>query len=266
MAITTLDGIVAGMLAPFQFYKASQTAEGAGTWHSLWKAAGLPGAGATPPAATAGSGYVPDDTTAGAFPFTNPVSGKSYLARLAASCATVGTLVLYDRLWHCSGFGTVSTLAQNITTPGNAGRVTDYKGVELWGEVYTAPGATGATWTVSYTDQDNNSGASASYTHPANAESVGQMFPFTLAAGDNGVKSVASFTASVSSGTAGDIGLTLMRRLAEIPLTVANVAAVLDAVAAGFPEVPNDACLALMIQCSTTNTGALLGSLNLAQG
>lgn len=266
MAITTLDGIVAGLLPPFQFVKSSVTTEGAGTWQSLWKVAGLPGSGSNPPAFTAGSGYVPDDSTAGAFPFANPVSGNNYLARFGAAGSVAGTLIIYDRLWACSGLLTNTVSAQTITTPGNPGRVTDYKGVELWGEVYTAPGATGATWTVSYTDQDNNSGATATYTHPANAETVGQMFPFTLAAGDNGVRSVASFTCSVSSGTAGDIGLTLLRRVAELPLTVPNVAAVLDAVAAGFPVLPNDACLALMVQCTAATSGLILGSFNMAQG
>jgi len=271
MAITDLNGLIAGMLAPYPIFKPSATSEGTGTWHSLWKVAGAPEAGANPPLFSAGSGYVPNNTTLGCLPFTNPVGGNTHLAKSAIAGGTVGTLIVYDRLWACSGFGTVITTAQNVTTPGTTpsrdrNGAALGAGVELWGEVYTAPGATAATWTVSYTDQDGNTGQSATYAHPANAESVGQMFRFNLAAGDTGVRAVASFTASVSSGTAGDIGITLVRRIAEIPIMVANVAQLFDAVALGLPRIYDSSCLALMVQCSTTNTGPIQGSLALAQG
>lgn len=269
MAITTLDGLVAAMKPPIGFYKASQVAEGAGTFHSLWKAAGYPAAGANPPAFSAGSGYIPTEATQGAMPLVDPAAA-GYLARFGAAGATVGTLILYDRIWACSGFGTVVTTAQNITTPGtvdrdaNDGSLGDR--VELWLEVYTAPGATGATWTVSYTNESGTAGRSSAYTHPANAESIGQMIPMPLQAGDKGVRAVASFTASVSSGTAGDIGITLLRRIAEIPLVIANVGQVLDGVALGLPRLYPDTCLALMVQCSTTNTGIIAGTIVPADG
>ena len=272
MAITTLDGLIAGMKPVVGFQKASQTAEGAGTWHSLWKAAGYPVAGANPPLLSAGSGYQMTNATLGSLPFVNPTGGSlSYLARYGGACATIGTLILYDRLWACSGFGTVVTTLQSITTPGtipsrDANGAALGAGVELWGEVYTAPGATGANWTATYTDEAGTSGQTSVYAHPANAETVGQMFPYPLAAGDLGVRAVASFQASASSGTAGDVGFTLIRRLAELPLTVANVAQVLDAVATGAARIYDSSCLALMMQCSATNTGALLGSMIYSQG
>ena len=271
MAITTQDQALAGMLPPSSYYKASATTEGAGTFHSLFLVAGTPGAGATPPAFTAGSGYTCDRTTQGAIPFTNPVSGNSHLARFAAAAATIGTLILYDRLWTCSGFNTTTLTAQNVTTPGSlpardAKGLTDGVGVELWLEVYTAPGATGATWTVSYTNQDGTAGRTATYTHPANAESVGQMMPMTLQAGDTGVRSVQSLTCSASSGTAGSIGITLLRRVAEIPITLVNIAQVLDFMATGFVRLYDGTCLALMVLCSATNSGIQMGSITISQG
>jgi hypothetical protein len=269
VTITTLDGLIAAMRPPTGFYKASQTSEGAGTWHSLWKAAGYPGAGSNPPAFSAGSGYIPSEATAGAIPFVDPAA-SGYLARLGASGATIGTLVLYDRVWACSGFGTVVTTLQSVTTPGTVNRDANNAslgdGVEAWLEVYTAPGATAATWTVTYTNEVGTGGRTATYAHPANAESVGQMIPLALAAGDKGVRAVASFQASVSSGTAGDIGITLLRRIAEIPLTVVNVGQVLDGVALGLPRLYANTCMALMVHCSATNTGAILGSLVTADG
>lgn len=271
MTITTLDGAIAGLQPPAAFYKASATSEGAGTFHSLFLVAGQPGAGSTPPAYTAGSGYTCSNSTAGAIPFTNPSSGETELFKLAAAGSTLGSLIVYDRLWTCSGLTTAAAATLNITTPGalpsrDAGGTTDGVGVELWGEVYTAPGATGATWTCTYTNSAGTGSKTATYTHPANAESVGQMFRFTLAAGDVGVRSVQSFTTSGTSGTAGSIGITLLRRLAILPFTAANVAQVLDMGALGMPRLYDGTCLALMVLCSATNTGVITGEAVWTQG
>jgi hypothetical protein len=272
MAITTVDGLIAGMVAPRQFLKASATTEGAGTWHSLFLLAGTPGAGSTPPAYTAGSGYTCDNSTAGALSFVNPGGGlETVLARFAVAGAAVGSLILYDRLWTCSGLTTAAAATLNITTPGtiparDSNGATAGLGVELWGEVYTAPGATAATWTVSYTNQSGTSGRTATYSHPANAETVGQMFPFTLQAGDTGVGAVASFTTSISSGTAGSIGITLLRRLATIPITTANVGATLDAVACGAPQIFDSSCLCFMVMAGGASTGILSGEVVWSQG
>jgi hypothetical protein len=269
MAITTEDGLIAALAAGerFSWHKQSATAEGAGTWHSLWKIAGYPAAGASPPAFTAGSGYTPTRTTLGAFPFSNPTN-NAYLGKLGLTGTVVGSLIVYDRLWACSGFVTNSVSTQTVTTPGNLPSGRDPLSgddVEPWLEVYSAPGATGATWTLAGTDSGGNS-VNWTYTHPANAESVGQMMPFTGGtATERGIRQVTSLTCSISSGTAGDVGVTLLRRLAEIPITTANLSAVFDAFALGLPEVYDDACLALMVQCSTTSTGLMLGQLALAK-
>lgn len=251
------------------FMKASAVSEGAGTFHSLWKVAGAPTAGANPPLFSAGSGYSPTKATVGAFPFTNAASnGDLALAKLAASGATAGTLIAYDRLWACSGFGTVVTTAQVITTPGAlpAGRdPNNGLDVEPWLEVYTAPGATTATWTVTGTDGNGNAARTWTYAHPANAESVGQMMPLTPGGGTPAsvatMRQATQFQASATSGTAGDVGITLMRRLASVPIVAAGIGDALDALRTGLPPVYNDSCIALMVQCSVTNTGILLGEM-----
>lgn len=270
MAITTRDGLIAALAGAqlFEINKATATAEGAGTWHSLWKVAGYPAAGSNPPAYTAGSGYVPTKSTTGAVPWTAPGGSETtYLGLVSTTFATAGALIVYDRLWACSGFSTTVTTAQNVTTPGSVDRPdTTGEGVEIWGEIYTAPGATTATWTVSYTNTAGTSGRSATYTHPANAESIGQMFRFALQAGDTGVQSVQSLTCSVSSGTAGDIGITLVRRLAHVPNPIINVGADKDFFALGGVVVPANACIAFAVQCSTTSTGQILGMVSVIQG
>lgn len=245
------------------FLKASQTAEGAGTWHSLWKAAGYPGAGANPGST---NGVIPTDATAGAFPFVNAAgAANNYLGYIAAATSTVGTLILYDRLWHNSTLVGNVTTAQTFTQPALT-RYTTGEGVELWGEVYTAMGATGSTFTATYTDQGGTASNSATYVMPANALSVGQMFPFDLASGDYGVRSVQQVQLGTSTGTAGDFGLTLLKRLVTIPLPQTNNAVVYDAFSSGLREIADDACLAFMVQCSTTSTGQINGELTIAKG
>jgi hypothetical protein len=259
----SLAALLAGLTPRFNFAKVSQAAEGAGAFHSLWKAAGNPPAGANPPAFGSGAGYVPTNATPGSFPLPNAGGGlDSYLARFGAGGSVAGSLILYDRLWACSGLSANVNTLQSIVTPGDAGagRIASFAQVELWGEVYGAPGATAGTWTVGYTNQADTAGRSATYAHPANAETVGQMFPFVLATGDRGVKSVQSLQLSAASGSPGDIGLTLLRRVAELPLTVPNVAYIQDALETALPEIVDDACLALMVMCSTTTTGYITGS------
>lgn len=266
-----MDKLLAALLTAngkMDVRKQSATSEGGGTWHSLWKQGDWPAAGANPPNTTAGSGYQMTDATTGGWPFTNAGAGfTKRLLQAVASGGTAGTLILYDRLWACSGFVTNTTSAQNITTPGsipardqNGAALGD--GVEPWFEVYTAPGATGATWTLALVNQAG-SNVNATYTHPANAESVGQMMPLVLPAGTTGVRGLqatGALTCSVSSGTAGDIGVTLMRRLAEVPLTVSNATAVLDAISLGMPRIWDDSCLAMMVRCTATNTGLIQGN------
>lgn len=272
MAIT-LDTLAAALSAPGSpktINKASAVSEGAGTWHSLWKVGSLPAAGANPPTFSSGSSYIPTRATTGAVGQANAGAGNNlYLAGFSGNTTTAGSLILYDRLWACSGFGTVVTTAQNITTPGTltAGRDPNSGAdVEPWLEVYTAPGATTATWTVTGTDSTGTTGRTWTYTHPANAESVGQMMPLNAGTAVGGMRAPASFQASASSGTAGDIGLTLMRRIGMISVPTANIAAIAqDAFATGLPEIYDDACLAFMVQCTVTGTGQWLSMLSLAE-
>jgi hypothetical protein len=271
MAIDTRDKLIASIAAAIRkdFYKASGTAEGAGTWHSLWALNGYPILGVTPPAYNAGAGYVPSRVTGGAIPFANPSAGVlTYLLQAMIAGSVIGKLILYDRLWHCSGLTTnnANPTTLTITTPGSLTRP-DALGadVEIWGEVWGAPGATGSAWSVTYVDQAD-ADKTATYTHPANAESVGQMFPFLLDATTTGVKQAKSFTHTVATGTAGSIGITLLRRIAEIPIQIANVGDIFDAFFLGMPRIYDDACLAAMVMCSTTSTGIIQGSFLLGQG
>lgn len=266
MAITTLDGLTNAFPGvPVNFYKPSLTSKGSGTWQSLWQAAGTPAAGATP---ATGQGAIPTSATTGAIPFNNPSAGHTYLGKLQCVQGQNPTLILYDRLWHNSGLAGNTTLPQSVsslslTRPGALGT-----GVELWGEVYAAMGSTASTFTASYTNQSGVGNNSAVYSMPASALVVGQMFPFTLAAGDTGVSSVQSITLSSSTGTQGNFGLTLLRRIAEVQMngTSTTAATINDAIGLALPRIYDNACLALMVLCLTTSTGNVSGSANLVYG
>jgi len=262
MAIDTMDKIVAALWGGQKkdFFKASQTAEGAGTWHSLWKAVAIPPAGVNPGSLV---GVIPTDNTLGAFLFTNYLQSK--IMQIIASGITSGKLIIYDRLFHNSEMSGI------ITTDTSLGSVPDLTrpdalggGVELWGEIYTAIGATTATLNIKYTNQDGTTGRNATYSHPANAESVGQMFPLILQAGDTGIRKPTSYNWSATTGTAGNFGLTLLRRICEIPLeTKGQIYSFADL---GQSKIYDDACLAMMILCSATNTGIIQGSFTIGQG
>lgn len=270
MTIATLDEVIAALPGQYRnFMKASITAKAAGQFASLWAAAGFPGAGATPAAASAGgTSYSAGGGVTGAVPWTNPTAGDTaYLAKLAAAGAVAGTLILYDRLWACAGFVGNSASAQAVTdfsglpTRGGLG-----ERVEAWAEWYTATGSTTASLTMRYTNAAGTSGKTTTAVTLGTSVIASQMFPLPLAAGDSGVRSVASVTLSASTGTAGSFGITLMRRIAEIPLVIANVNTTQDVFALGMPEIPSDACLAFAVLASGTTTGVLAGNLSLIAG
>jgi hypothetical protein len=106
MAITTIDGAIAGMQPPVSFAKNVTGTMVAGRHHSLFYLAGYPGAASAPAPGLKGAALT---TYAGQIPFSNPGSGNTYLARLQASATIAGTLMLCDRLWHNSGISITTT-------------------------------------------------------------------------------------------------------------------------------------------------------------
>jgi hypothetical protein len=272
MAKVNSDNLVTALIAApsnRSYIKAPISSEGAGTFQSLRLSAGYPTAGAAPPAFSAGAGYVPTKATLGAFPFVNAaVDGDLAVLKFSSQSSTAGTVFAADRLWHCSGFSTLVTTAQTIITPGTlpaARNPNTALDVEPWLEIFTAPGATAATWTLTGTDALGNANRTWIYAHPANAETVGQKMPMfpggASPAAAMGCAVPTSLTCSVSSGTAGNVGLVLLRRLATASLTAANIGDVQDILRTGGPPVFNNSCVELFVLCTGTTTGTILGDL-----
>ena len=164
MAITTLDGAIAGMQNPDPIVKVGIATATGGTGtlrgHTLWYSSGNPGAATANAAGVNGAAV--SGAVGGSLLRSNPVSGNAYIGRWAMNASTVGTLWLIDRLWNNSGLSVTSTAAQAIsaaTLPArdNAGS-TNGAGVMAAIEWSATGGAGTPTVTLTYTDQDGNAG------------------------------------------------------------------------------------------------------------
>lgn len=272
MAITTLDGAIAGMQAPVPIIKVGITtaAVGAMRGYTPWYAAGNPGASVANAAGVNGDAVTPADGTAvqGRIPRTNPGTGNAYLARLGISASTAGTLWLIDRLWHNSGLTVTSTTAQAITPatlPSRDG-AGGTNGANVMAAIeWSATGGAGTpTVTLTYTDQDGNAGATGTFTGVASPP-VGTFEIFTLAAGDTGVRAPTSFIQSATR-TSGTMHLVLFRVLAQVEVTAANIGNAIDALTSGMPRIYDDSVLQLVWFPSATTATNFIGQYIETQG
>lgn len=270
MAITTLDGALAGMQAAQYFAKAATGTMVAGRPWSTWALAGNPGAGSFNSTLAGVALSSTSALVAGQIPFTNPVSGNSYLARLQGGATIAGTLLLCDRLWHNGGFTITSNTAQTINSAAFPARdnngSTNGEGVILGLEISAAAGAAAPTITVSYTNSDNTASRTATNSFPtANSPAAGSFFPIGLQAGDKGVRSVQSLTLSVS-WVSGTMNLVAYRVLAALELTGAFVPNAIDALTSGFPRLYDGSVPFLIFIPSTTTSSNISGQMIVTQG
>lgn len=267
MSIVTLDGALAGMQPPKEFMKNVTGTMVAGRPHSTFYLAGMPGAAVAPSPGMAGAALT---TYAGQIPFTNPVSGNSYLSRFQGQATIAGTLLLCDRLWHQSGISVTTTTAQTINSVAWPARdiagSTNGDGVYIGLEISTATGAGAATPSISYTNQAGTSGKTGSMIVTYAASSVaGTFYPFGLAAGDTGVRSIQTVTLGVSM-TSGAIHLVAYRVLARLELTAAHTPNAIDAITSGFPRLYDNTVPFIIFLPSTTTTSNISAQMIVSQG
>ena len=246
---------------------AAATAPIAGRGCSLWRYDGMPAGGAVPTAAD-----IPVRTTVGAIPFTAPGSGRDkQLISAAIAPSVAGVFILYDRLFHIGGLSGIVTTAQTVqgTTPTPAlTRNTDGAGNFAFYEVYTAIGTTSTTLTMTYTDQDGNTGQTSIINIGANGfreETRAQRIP--LAAGDSGIRAIASVQLTASTGTAGNFGITIAQPLAVIPVGAAGIMGWRDYTTGlpGIPVIDPNACLSLFFIPSTATATEIFGALGFVE-
>lgn len=269
MAITTLDGLVAGFQPPRYFSKVLSGTVVTGRHHSFWGFAGVPGAGSYD---TTLNGVTLTSPQSGQIPFTNPGGGTaSYLARFAGNInGTTGILYLADRIWHNGGLDITSTGAQSITSPTWPARDvngnTIGEGILLGVEVSSATGAGTPTLTASYTNTGSTSGRSAVNIRTTVATSIaGTFHPLTLQAGDTGVSSVQSLTLS-ATWTSGTINLVAYRLLAQVEVPVTGNCTAVDAITGGLPQMYSGSVPFLIMLPAGTTTSTINGQTLTANG
>lgn len=262
MSIVTVDDIAAALSVSQHrnFLKNGTAAKSAGAFQSLWMATGLPTAGVASVVYTNGSGYTASSATTGALNYVNAAT-QNYIAKLVASGTQTGTLIIADRLWSCSGMG-FAAATYTVTTPGSLpARITDNGAdCELWVEQFVAAGAASGTLVANYVD---SGAASVSGTIAAvvSAPVTGQMQPVPMA-NNLGIKSLTSVVNN-ATWTSGTWGMTILRRLVEIPINVIAAGYGSDWAAAGLARVPADACLMMFYMATTTTAATFSGSLDL---
>ena len=215
---------------------------------SLWTYDGMPSSGAVPTV-----GAIPDRTTTGALPFVAATGGRDlHLIGASVTPLTAGVYLLYDRLFHIGGLSGISTADQTVqgSTPSPAlTRNTGGAGNIAWYEIYTTIGTTTTTLTMTYTDQDGNTGQTATINIGATGfREVTRAQRIPLAAGDTGVRAIEKVKLTATTGTAGDFGITIAQPLAWIPVGASGTAGWRDYTTGlpGTPVINPNACLALM--------------------
>jgi len=265
MAISTLDGVVAGMRPPDEFLKVG-AATTVGRLYSPFYVTGSPGAAVAPSPGIGGAALT---SYAGQLPWTNPASGNSYLAQFNGGGSVLGTLLLCDRLWHNSGVNVTLTTSQTINSVAWPARdkngATNGDGVLIGAEVSTVMGAGTPTWTMGYTNSAGASGRSSVTPAQAATMAVGSFIQIPLAAGDVGVRSIQTWQQSATM-TSGVYHLVAYRVLSRISVTVANVNASVDALTGGFVRLYDNTVPFLLWMPATATAPTLMGSVTVTQG
>ena len=264
MAIADLAAYKAALTSGAEFLPVSvgNLSTNQGRWSDNWTLG--PPAGVAPT-----TGVVPTNDTLGALGQRDGGSGT--LAILGArynSLAPGGNFLIVDRLSHQGGLVANIATEQTTNLPTAAlTRHTSGEGVMMGLTIYTAIGSTPTTVTASYTNQAGTSGrtTSAVAIGGTNFSSGRRFILLPLQAGDTGVRAVASVTLAATTGTVGNMGVTLFKPLYVIFVeSTSGVMAggfVTGGVFGGIPEIIDGACLcvfALVGSGSGDSSGALL--------
>lgn len=277
MTISTRDGIIDGLANNNNriiWDKASLTIQVVGQYCSLWRANGVPARGATPAAAA----YCTKELM-GAIGFDNQTGpATSYLGYHTLLCgAANANFEIHDRLAHMGGLNgtllTAQTVGIDLSTINAGGSVpaerlgdANYSDVMWFLEWYTATGATASSATVNVTYNDGTTGDLAVIAIGGTAIAAGQCRQMVPAVNGKFIRGVNSVTLSASTDTAGSFGVTATRPRAAMSVPIANKVEVFDWAQLGFPQIPNDSCLAGMLLSTATSSGTIKGQGKIIHG
>lgn len=256
------------------WFKVGATSEAAGLWQLQNKDTGVPGAWVPGTPGVNGDAVscntTADATIAGAPYLPDPATGNYYLTAATGATNVAGMPFLMDLIWYNTGLTVTTTTAQNVTLPTLPSRDADGStNGEGWFAAIlvttaTTNGSAVTNTTLSYTDSEGNAGNTATISSfPATAV-AGAFIPFQLAAGDRGIRNIASVTLGTSYVT-GAISLVLYRPIVYVSAPVANIGGTISVVNAAPAGVKlwNGTCLNVGYLASATTATTLNLNANL---
>jgi hypothetical protein len=262
------DVAIRGRIMPI--FKSGTASDATGYWYSYWKDTGFPGAWS--PGTPGTNGRVTNGTTAadaGSLPIWTP-TGNLYVSKASLNSSVLHSFWVFDVLWVNTGLSVTTTTAQSFTMPTLPAR--DFNGTTngegcMVGLVTTTNNTNGAAInnsTISYTNSDGTAGRTGTLVNIAGENIpatpvIGTVVWFSLAAGDNGVRSVQSITLGTSLG-GGAVSLIVARPIVQISPALANVATNFDYDAPGI-RIYNGSTLLLFAKTSATTATSVNGSL-----
>lgn len=255
--------------------KTSLTTVAARAYSNWLQAAGFPAVGVAPTTAA-----VPTSATAGCLKggngdtLNNGSGTRRILKVILDPALTVpgGMITIIDRLSHQGGLSGTTLGAQVTNLPTAAlTRYTTGVGVMQGLEIYTAIGATATTVTTSYTNTVPTAGQVGPLATWGGTgfNGASRIVVLPLVAGDVGVTAVASVSATASTLTAGNFGVTLFYPLVHVPLddilSIKGSADALHGFGTWFPEVKASACLQFIYHTNGTLTGIVQGDVLISE-
>lgn len=230
MTLATFEDGALNIKSPtFSFNGLSGTLVVGRPWTPFYTAR-VPGAAVAPTPGVAGT----DNTFtsyAGQMNFPATQSGQTiHLAKLLGmSSATAGVILLCDRIWHNSGLSATITTSQTVNSNAWPARddneSADGEGVLVGMEVSTATGTgTPASLSLGYTNQAGTA-SRAGANIPAMAASlpIGTFYPFSLQAGDTGVRSIQTFQINTTAWASGTIHLVAYRVIEALEISSVGI-------------------------------------------
>ncbi len=205
----------------------------------------------------------------GAHLLQDPATGNLYLTRISiAGSVAAEAIDVIDVLWYNTGLAVATTTAQTTTSPALPARdingSTNGDGVNLALLTTTANtnAAAIATTTAIYTDSDGNTPNTATFPALVGFQApaspvIGTWMPFSLAAGDRGIRALTSVTLGTSY-VAGALSAVLYRTLITLPNNVAYSPAPVEIPAPGIRVYPNS-CIWFVLR-GTASAATLAGS------
>lgn len=242
-------------------HKVGAAPEAAGIWHSHSISTGTPGAWS--PGTPGVGGRATDGTTTaddGVLRLPTAGSGLSlYLAQLQSVATVACQVILMDFLWVNTGLVVTTTTAQTVSSVAFPARDIagtangDGVGLAILVTTATTNAAAITNITASYTNSAGVGSRTATMaSFPATAV-AGTLIPFQLAAGDEGVRAVASITLGTSL-VSGSISLVAYRMIAASPNPVANLSSINTISPEGIKIEQAAALIPVQYATSTTAT------------